>query len=81
MSKIQLNLLLILSPLCLPFTSFLIPLYFTGGRAQALSFECKTDYADFTNRMSFLLSNFIQEIIPNPEALSANYLQPSISIE
>ena len=38
----------------------------------AFNFECRIDPADFTDRMSFLPSNFMEEISPNPEALNAN---------
>ena len=33
------------------------------------------EQADFTDWMSFLSSNLIEEISPNPEALSANMIQ------
>ena len=42
------------------------------GRMQALSPEFKIDQADFIYWMSFLPSNLIKEISPNPKALSAN---------
>ena len=42
------------------------------GRMQALSSEFKIDQADFIYWMSFLPSNLIKEISPNPKALSAN---------
>ena len=42
------------------------------GRTWAFSSECKTDQSDFTDWMNFLLSNLMEEISPNPEALNAN---------
>ena len=42
------------------------------GRTWALSSECKTDQAHFTDWMSFLQSNLMEEIGPNPEHLSTN---------
>ena len=42
------------------------------GRMCALSSECKTDQAHFTDWMSFLQSNFMEEIGPNPELLNTN---------
>ena len=39
---------------------------------RALSSTFKTDQADFTDWMSFLPSNFIEEISSNTEALNAN---------
>ena len=47
-----------------------------GGRTQALSATCKTDRADFTNWMSFLPSNVIEEISLT-QALSTNTLSLS----
>ena len=47
-----------------------------GGRTQALSSTCKTDRADFTNLMSFLPSNVIEEISLT-QALSTNTLSLS----
>ena len=44
----------------------------SGGRTQPLSSGCKTDKADFTDWVSSLPSNFMEEISPNPEALNAN---------
>ena len=41
-------------------------------KTRALSFECKTDQADFIDWMSFLPSNLMEEFNPTPEALSAN---------
>ena len=43
-----------------------------GGKTWNLCFECKTDEADFIDWMSFLPTNLMEEISPNPEALSAN---------
>ena len=50
--------------------SLLFP--YRGGMAWALSSLCKTDQADFMDRMSFLPSHFMEEIISNTETLSAN---------
>ena len=41
------------------------------GRTWALNSECKIDYADFTDWLSFLTSNIIEENNPNLDALSA----------
>lgn len=43
-----------------------------GIGTWALSYECETEQADFTDWMCFLSSNLVEEIISNPEALSAN---------
>ena len=43
-----------------------------GGRARFLSSECKTGQADFTDWISFLPTNFIEETSPNPDDLNAN---------
>ena len=43
-----------------------------GGKTRALSSESKIDQADFTRWLSFLPSNFMEEIIPNLEAPSTN---------
>ena len=50
------------------------PLLFPSkrGRTRVLSSECKTDQADFSDWMSFLQSNLMEEISPIPEALSIN---------
>ena len=50
--------------------SLLFP--YKGARASTLSSECKIDQADFTDWITFLLSNLLEEICPNPEALSIN---------
>ena len=42
------------------------------GRTWALSSECKTDQAHFTDWMFFLQSNLMEEIDPNPKLLSRN---------
>ena len=42
------------------------------GWTWALSPECKTDQAHFTDWMSFLQSNLMEEIGPNPELLTTN---------
>ena len=55
--------------LCM-FSRLLFP--YRGGMARVLSSACKDDRADFTDWMSFLQSNVINEISPNTEALSAN---------
>ena len=48
-------------------------LYLTRrGRTWILSSDCKTDQADFTDWMSFLTCDPMEEIPPNPEALSTN---------
>ena len=44
------------------------------GRMQALSSEFKIDQADFIYWMSFLPSNLIKEISPNPKKLSVQIL-------
>ena len=41
-------------------------------RTQALNSLCKTDPSDFTDWMSFLSSNLMEEIRPKTEALGAN---------
>ena len=43
-----------------------------GGTKRALSTECTFDQADFTDGISFIPSNLMEEISPYPEALSAN---------
>lgn len=50
------------------------PLLFSsrGDETFLLSSECKTEQANFTDRMSFLLSNLMEEIITSPEALCTN---------
>ena len=42
-----------------------------GGRARALSFECKTNQFDFTDWMSSFPYNLMVEISTNPEVLNA----------
>ena len=42
------------------------------SRTWALSSESKTDQAHVTDWMSFLQSNLMEEIGPNPELLSTN---------
>ena len=42
------------------------------GRTTALYCECIIGHNDFTYRMSFRLSNVMEAIGPNQEALSAN---------
>ena len=42
---------------------------YRGDRMQALSSTCKTDQADFTDWMSFLTSNLMEEISVNTEPL------------
>ena len=56
--------------MCVRFTSFIIP--YRGGRVRALSSVYKTDQVDFTSWISFLPSNHLEEISPNPEALNVN---------
>ena len=51
-------------------TFLIISLY--KGRMRALSSECRGEGADFTNWMTFLPSDLVEEISPNPEALSGN---------
>ena len=50
-----------------------------GLGRRLLSFACKTNQADFTCWMSFLPSNFIQEISPYTEAFG-KYLKSLISM-
>ena len=63
---------------CFDFFEFLFILYplllflSRGGQMWPLSFECKIDEADFTDCMSFLSTNLMEEISPNAEALSKN---------
>ena len=45
---------------------------YRGGRSRALSSACKSDQVDFTDWMSFLTPNLMEEIILNTEALNAN---------
>ena len=45
---------------------------FVGYVLKGLNSTCKTDQADFTEYMSFLPSNLVEEISPDQEALSAN---------
>ena len=40
------------------------------NRTCALSSKCKTDQAHFTDWISFLQSNLMEEIGPNPELLT-----------
>ena len=47
----------------------------------ALSLEYKIGQSDYADWMSFLPFNLMEEIIPNPEAHSANCLKPFISME
>ena len=60
---------------------FLRPLsfHYKWAKVRDLSSACQTDQADFTDWMSFILSNLMEEINPNPEALSAKYLKTFIS--
>ena len=53
-------------------TNFVQNYAFKGGKARALSFNCKTDRADFIDWICFRPSNFMEEFSPNPRALSAN---------
>ena len=53
----------VLHPLLLPLRE---------GRARTLSSEIQAGQDYFTDWMSFLPSNLIEEIIPNPEAVSEN---------
>ena len=48
---------------------YLRPLLFPFRESRT---RAKIDEDDFTDCMSFLPSNFIEKISPNPEALSAN---------
>ena len=43
-----------------------------GSGSRDLSSECYNDQVDFTGRTSFLPSNLMEEISPNPEDFSAN---------
>ena len=56
------------------FVFVLSPLLFAsrGVRLRALSSECKIDQVDFADWMSFLQSDSMEEISPNPEARSAD---------
>ena len=42
------------------------------GRTWSLSAECKTGQAHFTDWVSFVQFNFMEEIGPNPKLLSTN---------
>ena len=55
---------------CVPFASFIIP----NETRLYVGFELwkQIDQADFIAWMSFLPSKLVEEISPNPEALSAN---------
>ena len=56
---------------CVRFTFFdYSPL--KGGRTWIVSPEWKSDKADFRDWMPFLSSHLIEEIRPNPEALSTD---------
>ena len=48
---------------------------FREDRTWALSSKFKINQANFKNWISFLQSNLMEEISPNPEALSAKYLK------
>ena len=52
-------------------------LHYSSYSEQGVGFKFWMDIeqADFTDWMSFLSSNLIEEISPNPEALSANMIQ------
>lgn len=56
------------------FVFVLHPLFFLtkSGTMWALSCECKIDPADFTESMTFLSPNFVDENSPNSEGLSTN---------
>ena len=43
-----------------------------GSRTRTLTSKCKIGLAEFTEWMSFLLSNLMGETSPNPEALTGN---------
>lgn len=43
-----------------------------GGKKWALSSSCKTDWADFTDLMSLLPSDLMEDMSANPEGHSAN---------
>ena len=45
------------------------------ARTSALSSECKIAQAHVTDWISFLPSNLMEEISPNPEALGVNTLR------
>ena len=51
---------------------YLFYVLFYRRRTWALSFECKTNRADFTDWMSLLLANSMKKISHNPDALIAN---------
>ena len=48
----------------------LIMYVYRRNRTCALSSKCKTDQAHFTDWISFLQSNLMEEIGPNPELLT-----------
>ena len=43
-----------------------------GSKTRLFSSASKTDQADFTDRMFFLPSNLMEEIIPNTDAPNTN---------
>ena len=45
---------------------------FVRGMVWALISQCKIDEADCTGRITFLSSNLMEKISPNPESLIAN---------
>ena len=45
---------------------------YRGGRMQALSIACKTDQDEFTDWMSILPSNLMEEISPDAKPLNIN---------
>ena len=53
------------------FTTFIMPLLSKTRRRCALTSDCKTDQVDFPDWTSFLTSNLMEEINPNPDAQSA----------
>lgn len=55
---------------CFILLSLLFP--YRGGRLWALSSESKIDQVDGTDWMTFLSSNIMKEVSPNPGALSTN---------
>ena len=58
---------------CVLLCPFLFP--YRGGKTRDLSSARKTDHTDFTERMSYLPSNFMAEISPEKKAL-VGYVNP-----
>ena len=69
---LKLLLLCVCVCVCVCFTSFIIPL--ESEKDAGLKLWIHSDQAGFTYWMSFLSPNLMEEISPNPEALSTNTL-------